>query len=242
MQPRLLRSGRRAPAWLSSFGPPAVRCSTRCSRPLWRRWRGRHFADGNPQFRAGPGDGEARPLWRSRRRRAGAFRRGHALWPKAVQAESATLIWSGPDQFLVLTRDGGDGALMEKLRQPFAGLASLTDQSHARAMVRIGGPQARAMLAKLSSIDLHPSAFPPGAAAATSIDHTSVNLWRGNDLADGRADFQPAGLRDLCREPVAHHTGRGGRIRRRCQARRKSLVYPLARRRAFRCEGAVECG
>jgi len=108
--------------------------------------------------------------------------------PNAVQAEGATLIWSGPDQFLVLTRDGGDGALMEKLRQPFAGLASLTDQSHARALIRIGGPQARAMLAKLSSIDLHPQAFPPGAAAATSIDHTSVNLWRGSD-SDGQATF-----------------------------------------------------
>ena len=108
--------------------------------------------------------------------------------PTAVRAESATLIWSGPDQFLVLTRDGGDGALMEKLRQPFAGLASLSDQSHARAMIRIAGPQARAMLAKLSSIDLHPSAFPLGAAAATSIDHTSVNLWR-NDDSSGQATF-----------------------------------------------------
>ena len=108
--------------------------------------------------------------------------------PTAVQAEGAVLIWSGPDQFLVLSRDGGDGALMEKLRPPFAGLASLTDQSHARAMIRIGGAQARAMLAKLSSIDLHPSAFPPGAAAASSIDHTSVNLWRGND-SDGQAIF-----------------------------------------------------
>ena len=45
------------------------------------------------------------------------------------------------------------------------------------------------MLAKLSSIDLHPAAFPLGAAAATSIDHTSVNLWRDSDLPDGQAVF-----------------------------------------------------
>jgi len=109
--------------------------------------------------------------------------------PQIVQAQSATLIWSGPDQFVVLSKDGSDGALMESLRQPFSGLASLTDQSHARAMIRIGGARARAMLAKLSSIDLHPQAFPPGAAAATSIDHTSVNLWRGNDPAEGPASF-----------------------------------------------------
>ena len=59
--------------------------------------------------------------------------------PQIVQAQSATLIWSGPDQFVVLSKDGSDGALMESLRQPFSGLASLTDQSHARAMIRIGG-------------------------------------------------------------------------------------------------------
>jgi sarcosine oxidase subunit gamma len=109
--------------------------------------------------------------------------------PEAVEAGGVTLIWSGPDQFLVLSRGGGDGALMESLQQPFSGLASLTDQSHARVMIRVGGPQARAMLAKLSSIDLHPQAFPPSAAAATSIDHTSVNLWRGNDPAEGPASF-----------------------------------------------------
>jgi sarcosine oxidase subunit gamma len=56
-------------------------------------------------------------------------------------------------------------------------------------LIRIAGPDARAMLAKLSSLDLHPAAFPAGAAAATSIDHTSVNLWRGSDLPDGQAVF-----------------------------------------------------
>jgi methylglutamate dehydrogenase subunit D len=109
--------------------------------------------------------------------------------PKAVHAESTTLIWSGPDQFLVLSKDGGESR-MEKLRQAFSGLASLSDQSHARVLIRIAGPQARVMLAKLSSIDLHASAFPAGSAAATSIDHTSVNLWRGRNPDDGEAVFE----------------------------------------------------
>jgi methylglutamate dehydrogenase subunit D len=108
--------------------------------------------------------------------------------PKAVKAENATLIWSGPDQFLVLSpRDGNPS--VEALRQAFSGLASLSDQSHGRALIRIAGPDARAMLAKLSSLDLHPAAFLPGDAAATSIDHTSVNFWRGSDLPDGQAVF-----------------------------------------------------
>ena len=106
--------------------------------------------------------------------------------PRAVATADATLIWSGPDQFLVLSKDGKH--LIEALAPGFAGSASLSDQSHARALISISGEKARAMLAKLSSIDLHPSVFAVGAAAATSMDHTSVTLWRGKDR-DGQAVF-----------------------------------------------------
>ncbi|RUW33957.1 MULTISPECIES: sarcosine oxidase subunit gamma [unclassified Mesorhizobium] len=107
--------------------------------------------------------------------------------PSAVDAADATLIWSGPDQFLVLSKGGKH--TMEMLAPVFAGSASLSDQSHARALISISGEKARALLAKLSSIDLHPAAFPVGAAAATSVDHTSVTLWRGKDRDDGQAVF-----------------------------------------------------
>jgi sarcosine oxidase subunit gamma len=107
--------------------------------------------------------------------------------PKAVQATDVALVWSGPDQFLVLSKGGKH--TMDALGAVFAGSASLSDQSHARALISLSGDKARAMLAKLSSIDLHPAAFPVGSAAATSIDHTSVNLWRGNDRPDGQAVF-----------------------------------------------------
>jgi heterotetrameric sarcosine oxidase gamma subunit len=105
--------------------------------------------------------------------------------PKAVPTMNATLIWSGPDQFFVLSKGGKH--TMQTLAPSFSGSASLSDQSHARALISISGAKARAMLAKLSSIDLHPAVFPAGAAAATSMDHTSIILWRGNDLPDGGA-------------------------------------------------------
>ncbi|WP_036241078.1 sarcosine oxidase subunit gamma family protein [Mesorhizobium sp. STM 4661] len=107
--------------------------------------------------------------------------------PKAVQTKDATLIWSGPDQFLVLSKDGKYA--MNTLAPAFSGLASLSDQSHARALISISGAKVRTMLAKLLSLDLHPAVFQVGAAAATSIDHTSVTLWRGADQTDGRAVF-----------------------------------------------------
>ena len=106
--------------------------------------------------------------------------------PKTVDVADATLIWSGPDQFLVLSKGGRH--TMDSLAPVFAGSASLSDQSHARALISVCGDKARTMLAKLSSIDLHPDVFGVGAAAATSMDHTSITLWRGKDR-DGQAVF-----------------------------------------------------
>jgi heterotetrameric sarcosine oxidase gamma subunit len=100
---------------------------------------------------------------------------------QTVSANGSTLIWSGPDQFLALSPRQGGEALLAALRKAFAGCASLSDQSDGRVLLRISGPNARDALAKFCSLDLHPTTFPQGAAAATFIDHTNVNLWRGAD-------------------------------------------------------------
>jgi heterotetrameric sarcosine oxidase gamma subunit len=100
--------------------------------------------------------------------------------PQAVEANGALLVWSGPDQFLVLS-PRGQGSAMERARTAFAGMASLSEQSEGRSLLWIAGSRARDTLAKVCSLDLHPAVFPAGTAAATSIDHTSVNLWRGED-------------------------------------------------------------
>ena len=107
--------------------------------------------------------------------------------PGIVASATATLVWSGADQFLALTRDGTGDASPEKLAG-FDGAASLSQQGDGRCLVRVSGPRVRDMLAKLSSLDLHPNEFPVGAAATTSIDHTSVVLWREPD-AEGSAVF-----------------------------------------------------
>lgn len=103
--------------------------------------------------------------------------------PKAVVGKGATLIWSGPDQFIVLARKSQGAEQQAKLRKALSGNASLSDQSDGRCLIRISGARARDALAKLSSLDLHGAAFVAGTAATTSIDHTSVNLWRGADEA-----------------------------------------------------------
>lgn len=105
--------------------------------------------------------------------------------PLAVARGETMLIWSGPGQFLVLEPGGYGSGAAARLTETFAGSASLSDQSDGRALIRIAGPRARDLLAKICSVDLHPSVFPVGTAAATSIDHTGVNLWRSADDAAG---------------------------------------------------------
>jgi sarcosine oxidase subunit gamma len=108
--------------------------------------------------------------------------------PQAIEADGALLVWSGPDQFLLLSARKSGRSAMDAARSAFAGIASLSEQSDGRSLIRVSGPRARDMLAKVCSLDLHPAVFPVGTAAATSIDHTSVNLWRGPD-ASGAAVF-----------------------------------------------------
>lgn len=109
--------------------------------------------------------------------------------PAAVFTPAAALVWSGPGQFLILSAGDGFSDPLAPFAQAFGDAASLSDQSDGRALIRVSGGHARDALAKVSSLDLHPAVFPVGAAAATSVDHTNVSLWRGADAADGAPVF-----------------------------------------------------
>ncbi len=109
--------------------------------------------------------------------------------PTASSGSAAALVWSGPDQFLALTPGAGLAGLLPGVASAFSGIASLSDQTGGRCLVSVSGPRARDALGKLCSVDLHEAAFAAGTAAATALDHTGVNLWRGKDGADGSAVF-----------------------------------------------------
>src|SRR5690606_18257941 len=88
---------------------------------------------------------------------------------------------SGPDQFLALAPRKAGSPLLAASAKSLAGIASISDQSDGRALIRIAGPKARDVLAKFCSLDLDASVFATGAAGSTSIDHTAATLWRGKD-------------------------------------------------------------
>jgi sarcosine oxidase subunit gamma len=60
-------------------------------------------------------------------------------------------------------------------------LASISDQSGGRTVLRVSGPRARDVLAKGLPIDLHPRVFAPGSAATSAIALMGVQLWQIDD-------------------------------------------------------------
>lgn len=88
------------------------------------------------------------------------------------------LIWSGPGQWLALGPARGD---LDGLGAALSGLAAVADQSDGRALLRLSGPEARRVLEKGVSVDLHPRAFGPGRTAVTAVAHIGVQLWQRDD-------------------------------------------------------------
>ncbi len=88
------------------------------------------------------------------------------------------VLWAGPDQYYVQSADLADGVLYADLTKRLTGLASISDQSHGRVVLRISGPKATALLAKGTPVDLHESEFPIGKSAITQMAHVSVHLTR----------------------------------------------------------------
>ena len=98
--------------------------------------------------------------------------------PVVAGGGALSLVWAGPEQWLAVSHDR---SIARRLADELAGLASVADQSDGRAVLRIGGPRARAALAKGCPLDLHPRAFGPGDTAVTAIAHVGVQLWQLDD-------------------------------------------------------------
>jgi len=98
-----------------------------------------------------------------------------------VQGPEVSFVGYGPGQWLAVSEKlAGDG-LAQDLKHRLKGLASVSDQSGGRTVLRLSGPRARDVLAKGLPIDLHPRAFGPGSAATSTISLMGVQLWQVDD-------------------------------------------------------------
>jgi len=98
--------------------------------------------------------------------------------PQRVEGNGIAVLWAGPDQWLVMAERTNGRDLEIELKPVVAGLAAVTDQTDARAILRISGPRAREVLAKGVPIDLHPRVFAPGSVAITHASHIGVIMWQ----------------------------------------------------------------
>ena len=83
-----------------------------------------------------------------------------------------TIQWAGHEQYFVLDRP------FDEVRMKLEGLASCSDQSHGRVIIRIEGPKVRQVLCKGTPVDLHDSEFEIGKSALTQMAHVGVHLTR----------------------------------------------------------------
>jgi sarcosine oxidase subunit gamma len=113
--------------------------------------------------------------------------------PQVVAGQAVAFIGTGPGQWMAVSESLRNGALAEELSRRLVGLASVTDQSDGRAVIRVTGPRSREVLAKGLPVDLHPSAFGPGSAATSVIALMGVTLWQ----VDGAPTYDIALFRSL---------------------------------------------
>ena len=114
---------------------------------------------------------------------AAALRQLGLGWPdpgRSVRVGGAACLWTGRGQaFLVGTAPDG-----------LEGIAALTDQTDGWARLRLRGPGAVAVLARLVPLDLGAAAFPEGAVARTGLNHMMAVLTREGPDAFGIMVFR----------------------------------------------------
>lgn len=100
---------------------------------------------------------------------------------RVAQGAAVRFIGYGPGQWLAVSEALANEALAGELAAKLQGLASVSDQSGGRTVLRVSGNRARDVLAKGLPLDLDPRAFPLGSAATSAISHIGVQLWQADD-------------------------------------------------------------
>jgi sarcosine oxidase subunit gamma len=101
--------------------------------------------------------------------------------PRCVTGDSMVLVGCAPGQWLAFLEGTSRAAGLARVTDALADIASVTDTSSGKVVVRVTGPRARDVLAKGCPVDLDPRVFGPGSAAATEIAHVGCLLWQVDD-------------------------------------------------------------
>jgi sarcosine oxidase, subunit gamma len=118
--------------------------------------------------------------------RAGVARALGVELPVAVcsthLARDLKLVWVGPDDWFVMSRQRQAAELEAALRAELAGQHfAVTDVSSNYTLLHLSGPRVRELLAQGCPLDLHPRAFRTGQSAGSVFFKASIWLWQTDD-------------------------------------------------------------
>jgi len=103
----------------------------------------------------------------------------------AVRRRDVSMLWLGPDEWLVVTPERRLDRIERALRDALEGQhTALTDVSHGRAIVVLSGPHAREVLAKGCTLDLHPRVFGPGRCAQSRLAKCQALIHQTTDAPE----------------------------------------------------------
>jgi len=115
---------------------------------------------------------------------------GAAFGRAARDPEGTLVVGSGPGEWLLLAPPGRAQTLADGLARTAAASpgdhASWVDLTHGRALIRLCGPCAAGVLAKVCGIDLSDGITPDGAAFRTSVAALATDVIR-DDLGGTRS-------------------------------------------------------
>ncbi len=102
--------------------------------------------------------------------------------PRAIEAAGVMIVWTGPDQWLIIQPLESNVDQSAQLSKTFNGLASVVDVADSRSIFRLSASRPSDALSRSMGIDFHDAAFRPGDVAITHAAHLGTIVWR---LPDG---------------------------------------------------------
>ena len=96
-----------------------------------------------------------------------------------ASSSGLVVIWTAPDEWLVVTEPGAESASEATLVRALNGAHhAVTDTSDHSTIIRLSGVAARTVMAKGCALDLHIRAFRPGDAAQSHLARALVTFWQ----------------------------------------------------------------
>jgi len=116
-----------------------------------------------------------------------------AVEPNTASTKGATsVLWMGPDEWLILTAPDTAPNVIAALQENLAGQhVAVFDVSDSRSIIELSGNNARKVLMKGCGIDLHPRAFGPGQCAQSTLALAHVMIHQtATDKRSGTPTYQ----------------------------------------------------